>query len=63
MRNTRRERGKRTGMTNARIINFDPNLVGFGRGDLNILDREIFAGFPGHRGLCGEKKSVGRKSM
>lgn len=38
-------------MTNARIIDFDPNLVGLGRGDLNILDREVFAGFPCYRGL------------
>lgn len=38
-------------MTNARIVNLDPNLMGFGRGDLNILDREVFTGFPRYRSL------------
>ena len=32
-------RKRRTGMTNPRIVDFDPDFVRFGRGDLNILDR------------------------
>lgn len=35
------------GVADASVVDFDPDLMGLGRGDLDILDAELLAGFPG----------------
>lgn len=40
-------------MTDPSVINLDPNLMGLGWGNLNVLDRELFARFPCYRSLHG----------
>lgn len=36
------------------VVDFDPDLMGLGRGDLDILDAELLAGFPGDSCLAGD---------
>ena len=44
----------RTGMTHPRIIDLDPDFMGFGRRDFNGFDAEVGACFPCDGGLvCG----------
>jgi hypothetical protein len=41
------------GMADTGVVDFDADLVGLGRGDLDVLDAEVLACFPGHSGLAG----------
>lgn len=40
-------------MTDPSVINLDPNLMGLGWGNFNVLDGELFAGFPCYGSLPG----------
>lgn len=40
-----------TRVADARVVDLDADLVGLGRGDFNLLDAEVLAGFPGNGGL------------
>ena len=44
----------RTCVADARVVDLDAHLVGFGRGDLDLLDAEVLAGLPGHGGQAGD---------
>lgn len=39
------------GVADAGVVDLDTDLVGLGRGNLNVLDGEVLAGFPGDSGL------------
>lgn len=41
-------------MANPCIVNLNPDLVGFWRSNLNILDREFLSGLPGDSSLAGD---------
>jgi hypothetical protein len=41
------------GMADTGVVDLDADLVGLGRGDLDVLDAEVLACFPGHSGLAG----------
>lgn len=41
-------------MADTGIVDLDSDLVGLGRSNLDILDREVLAGLPGHGGLAGD---------
>lgn len=40
-------------MTDPSVINLDPNLMGLGWGNFNVLDGELLAGFPCYGSLPG----------
>ena len=41
-------------MADTSVVDLDSDLVGFGRGDLDILDAQVLAGLPGDGGLTGD---------
>lgn len=43
-----------TCVTDSGVVDFDSNLVGLGRCDLNVLDAQVFAGLPSHGRLASD---------
>lgn len=41
------------GMAHAGVVDLDADFVGLGHANLDVLDGEVLAGFPGDSGLCG----------
>jgi hypothetical protein len=50
----RRSESDRTRVADACVVNLDSHLVSLGRRNLNILNGEVLASFPGNGGLAGD---------
>lgn len=48
---------ERTGMANAGVVDLYSDFVRLGSFDLNVLNRQIFAGFPSDSSLCSKVRS------